>query len=98
MFQEDLTLFLSPSEFSVPAQATTRFGEVVQFQVIFDNGYQEALGGLVESTGPSALVQTIYTADLAHGSLLEINGHPWSIVEIQPDGTGMSRLRLREAV
>jgi hypothetical protein len=98
MFQEDLTLFLSPSEFSVPAQATTRFGEVVQFQVIFDNGYQSALGGLVESTGPSALVQTIYTADLAHGSTLQIACQTWQVVEVQPDGTGMTLLRLREAV
>ena len=94
MFAEDQSLFLSPEEFAVPAQAVTRFGEVVQMQAIFDNGYTASLGGLMESTQPSALVQTCYTADLAHGSAVEVNGCSWQIVEIQPDGTGMSRLVL----
>jgi hypothetical protein len=98
MFVEDLSVFTNPAEFGKVATATTKFGEVITLPVIFDNAYADALGGLVEATGPSALVQTCYTADLAHGSVLEINGCSWQIVEIQPDGTGISRLRLREAV
>jgi len=97
MFEEDLTLFLSPSEFSVPAQAVTRFGAVVQFQVIFDNGYESALGGFAEASGPSALVQSALVQDLAHGSHIDINARTWRVVEIRPDGTGMTTLVLERA-
>jgi hypothetical protein len=97
VFEEDLTLFLSPSEFSVPAQAVTRFGEVVQFQVIFDNAYADALGGFAESSGPTALVQSALVQDLAHGSQIEISARTWRVVEIRPDGTGMTTLVLERA-
>jgi hypothetical protein len=97
MFAEDLTLFLSPSEFSVPAQANMRFGDVLQFQVIFDNGYEPALGGFAEASGPTALVQSALVQDLAHGSQIEISARTWRVVEIRPDGTGMTTLVLERA-
>jgi len=79
------------------ATATTKFGEVLTLPVIFDNGYESALNGFAESSGPSALAQSALVQDLAHGSLIEISARTWAIVEIQPDGTGMTRLLLEKA-
>jgi hypothetical protein len=79
------------------ATATTKFGEVITLPVIFDNAYADALGGFAESSGPSALVQSALVQDLVHGSQIEISARTWAIVEIQPDGTGMTRLVLEKA-
>jgi hypothetical protein len=79
------------------ATATMKFGEVLTLPVIFDNGYEPALGGFAESSGPTALVQSALVQDLVHGSQIEISARTWAIVEIQPDGTGMTRLVLEKA-
>jgi hypothetical protein len=101
-FEEDLTLFLQESEFAVAATATTRFGELVQFQVLFDNGYQAYLNGYAEGTQPSCMARSVDVADLVHESPIDIatdavgGFDTWKVVEIEPDGTGMSTLRLRK--
>jgi hypothetical protein len=101
-FVEDFSLFLRESEFSVQATATTQFGELVQFQVIFDNGYQAFINGYAEGTQPSCLAASVDVADLVHESPIDIatdavgGFDTWKVVEIQPDGTGMSTLRLRK--
>jgi len=97
MFVEDLSVFTNPAEFGQVATATTKFGEVITLPVIFDNAYESALGGFAESSGPSALAQSALVQDLAHGSQIEISARTWAIVEIQPDGTGMTRLVLEKA-
>jgi hypothetical protein len=97
MFVEDLSVFTNPAEFGQVATATTKFGEVLTLPVIFDNGYEGALGGFAEASGPSALVQSALVQDLAHASLIDINGRTWRIVEIRPDGTGMTTLVLERA-
>lgn len=93
-FEEDLSLFLSADEFGVVAAATTRFGEVVQFQVIFDNGYGGALGDRLESAQPQAVARSTDVADLTHGSACSINGTDYVVAGLQPDGTGMTTLIL----
>lgn len=78
------------------ATATTRHGEVVQFQVIFDNGYAAQLGGLADATGPSALARSADVADLVQGSVVDIGAETWAVADMQPDGTGMTTLLLRK--
>jgi hypothetical protein len=96
-FAEDLSTFLDVDGFAVTAQATTRFGEVVQLQVIFDNGYAAGLGGVMASTTPSILAQSSNVQDLAPGSSVTVLGSDWTVAEIQPDGTGMTLLLLEKA-
>lgn len=95
-FEEDLSLFLSSDEFGSVATATTRHGEVVQFQVIFDNGYAAQFGGLADATGPSALARSADVADLVQGSVVDIGAETWAVADMQPDGTGMTTLLLRK--
>lgn len=78
------------------ATATTRHGEVVQFQVIFDNGYAAQLGGLADATGPTALTSSADVADLVQGSAVDIGAETWAVADMQPDGTGMTTLLLRK--
>lgn len=95
-FEEDLTAFMDPGGFAVKATATTRHGEVVQFPVIFDNGYAAQLGGLADATGPSALASSADVADLVQGSHVDIGAETWAVADMQPDGTGMTTLLLRK--
>lgn len=98
-FEEDLSLFLCADEFGVVATATTRYSEVVQFQVIFDGPYAQALGDLMSGTQPQALARTVDVADLDAGCAISINGADYLVTgPIQPDGTGMSRLLLELSV
>jgi hypothetical protein len=96
-FEEDLTLFLQESEFSVAATATTRFGELAQFQVIFDDAGESALGGFIEATQPTALARTEDVVDLVHGCSVAVGGVDYLLTGTQPDGTGMTRLTLERA-
>lgn len=95
-FEEDLSLFLSADEFAVPAQVVTRHGEVVQFQVIFDNGYAAQLGGYADGTQPTALARSVDVADLVQGCAVSIGPDDWLVTDLQPDGTGMTVLTLRK--
>ena len=95
-FEEDLSLFLDTDEFAVVATAINRFGEVVQFQVIFDNGHGAQFGGLADASQPSALARTVDVADLVQSCVVSIAETDWVVTDIQPDGTGMTTLLLRK--
>ena len=92
-FVEDLDLFLSEAEFAVPC--TLPGGAVVQ--VIFDNAHSDALGNAFESSDPQALGKTSELLGLSHGAEVLIEALAWSVVGVQPDGTGMTRLLLERA-
>lgn len=81
------------------ATATTRYGEVVQFAVIFDNGYAAGSVGLagMASTQPSAMARSADVADMAVGGSIDVNGATYIVSEIQHDGTGMVTLLLEKA-
>lgn len=79
------------------ATATTRYGEVVQFQVIFDNGYAAQLNGLADGTQPTALARSVDVVDLVQGCAITVAGADWTVTDPQPDGTGMTLLTLRKA-
>lgn len=97
-FVEDFSLFLSEAEFAVAAKATTRFGELVAFSVIFDDASDAALGGLIEATLPTALARSVDVVDLRHGSAIDVGDVAYVVTGTQPDGTGMTRLTLELAL
>ena len=80
------------------ATATIRFGEQIQFPVIFDNGYQ-AMGALPEMAAaqPSAMALQSDLMEVPVGTRLEINDARYTVAEIQPDGTGMAIVLLELA-
>lgn len=100
-FVEDFTPFLQESEFSTTAVVVSTGAQV---QVIFDNGYAAALNGLAEASDPGMLGRTVDLSGLVHGSEISLPISPgsttmesWSVVVIQPDGTGMTFVGLRKA-
>ncbi len=81
------------------ATATLRFGETFSFQVIFDNAYAQALsvGPEMASAQPTALAIESDLAEISVGTPLEIREKRYTVVEMQPDGTGMVSLLLELA-
>lgn len=51
----------------------------------------------VESQGPSLTCQATDVADLAHGDSLTIGGQGYVVRGIEPDGVGVTVLRLERA-
>jgi hypothetical protein len=66
-----------------------------KFTAIFDAEYV-GVGELaeVESSGPVLTCQSTDVADLGHGETLTVDGVGYVIRAIQPDGTGVTLLRL----
>nr|BAR33860.1 hypothetical protein [uncultured Mediterranean phage uvMED] len=49
----------------------------------------------VESSAPFALARTSDVPNVAQGDTLSVSGTTYTVVEVQPDGEGMTDLRLR---
>lgn len=92
-FTEDLSaLFDVEHGFAVLATSGAS-----SFPVLFDNGYQDALTGLVETTNPVARAQSADVASLVQGSPITIAAVAYTITGVQSDGTGVTLLQLRRA-
>lgn len=91
-FEEDLSPFFNTAEF---ADAATVGGVAVDG--IFDNGYQAALGGLMESTGPTFTAATADLSSAVDGTTVAIGGVHYKVMNNQPDGTGVTVLSLEKA-
>lgn len=65
-------------------------------RVIFDRQSSDmTLAGIsVESATPQATCQDIDVSDVTHACTLTIGGEDWHIIDIQPDGTGITILIL----
>jgi hypothetical protein len=90
-FVEDLAPFFSTDDFAVDA---TLGG--VDVRVIFDAAYLEPLGNMVEGVGPVATIATADAASAAHGTNLVIGATTYKVRGIEPDGTGVTLLRLEK--
>lgn len=93
MFAEDLSPFFDTA--TGFATSATVGGQSVA--VVFDAAYTGALAGLVESTGPQAICSSADVAarSIVHGTAITINGTPYTVTGVQPDGTGLTTLQLR---
>lgn len=68
-----------------------------QVAVIFDNGYAQSLGGMVESSMPSCQIASTDAAALVQGSAITINTVAYQVKEVHQDGTGITTLVLERA-
>lgn len=93
MFSEDLSVFFS---LDTPGSASANTG-AADFVVLMDNGYQGALAGFVESTGPSCMARTSDVAALVQGSSITIAATAYKVASVQPDGYGVTTLLLELA-
>lgn len=88
-FAEDLRAFVSPTDFGIEAVIDGS----VAVPGIFDNGYFEPLEGIV-STQPRFVLTSADAASLTQSSQLAIGNVVYRVRAIEPDGTGMTTLRL----
>jgi len=88
-FTESLAAFLDTAGFAV--NATLGAATV---PVIFDAAFDDVLG-IVAATQPVALGATSDLTAAAVGGTITINAVAYTIAEIQPDGTGLTRLMLK---
>jgi len=88
MFAENLDVFLRTDDFGVDAV----FDADSDVKVIFDREYVDVLD--IASRYPVALgKESDFSAAL--GKTLEVDSVTYTIVNVEPDGTGMIMLRLR---
>lgn len=88
MFVENIDEFLSTADFAI---AVTIGGSPVN--AIFDDAYQDDLE--VEGSVPTLWCKTAALPAIAHGTAVVVNSVSYRISGIQPDGTGVTVLRLQ---
>ncbi len=89
MIVEDLTAF-----FGDFAQTCTIAGGTVTG--IFDAPYERSLG-MVDSSGPVLTIRAADWPDVARGDSVTIDATEYSVLGIEPDGTGVTVLRLQRS-
>ena len=88
-FTEDLSVFFDTDEF---ADSVTYNG--VAIAGIFDNAYFEGQG--IQSAQPVFTCPTASVPDAKHGDVLIRAGITYKVVGVEPDGTGITLLRLEK--
>jgi hypothetical protein len=89
-FVEDLSPFFSTDDFAVSATLNG-----VAVTGIFDAGYLEAFGE-VEGRQPAFTLPTASASAAAHGQSLVIGVTTYKVRGVEPDGTGVTLLRLEK--
>ena len=62
---------------------------------IFDNGFAAAFGGMVDGTSP--VLHLLSAVPVSRGDAVIISGASYTVTGIEPDGTGVTQLRLDKA-
>lgn len=88
-FVENLAPFFDLSGFAVNA---TLDGQAVR--VIFDNGYSTGFDAAMGGSMPHAMVATADSESAAAGSVLLVGVNRYTVAAVEPDGTGVTTLRL----
>lgn len=95
--EEDFSIFFDTDGFAVPFTFTPQVGTPETAVGIFDDAYSAATGGevTVASTQPQLIYETA-TLDVTpiYGDAITVNGTAYTVVGIQPDGTGTTTLML----
>ena len=84
--------FVDPAFFSDFAIDLTVNG--VPVRGIFDNAFGSAFGGMIDGSGPMVRLPSSVAA--ARGNPVVIASKQYVITGIEPDGTGLTVLRLEE--
>lgn len=97
-FDEDFDQFIDTNDFGVEAAFTPSGGSAVTIKGIYDDDYVAIDGeGMVQVSG-STPVFHCKTSDVsnAYQGTLVVNSKTYEIVEVKPDGTGMTMLVLED--
>ena len=86
-FTEDFTPFFEDFAVNATLGAATK--------VIFDRAHLESLG--ISATQPLLVAKTSDVSSANKGTSITINGTAYTVMDNQPDGTGMSTLLLELA-
>lgn len=62
---------------------------------IFDNGFASGFGGMVDGTSP--VLHLVSAVLVERGNPVIIAGKNYTVVGVEPDGTGVTQLRLDKA-
>lgn len=81
---------------NVEARIETSPLGVVTVNGIFDNGYASAFDGLVGAQQPTFVCDSVAVAQAEQIDTLTIADVEYTVTNIEPDGTGMTTLRLRK--
>lgn len=90
-FTEDLAAFINAD--TLGAKTCAINGNTVYG--LFDNGYADALG--IAGRAPVLLVIEAQAGALSTGLSITVDAAAYTVVGIEPDGTGMTRLQLEVA-
>ena len=90
MFTEDLTDFLDPDDFAVQA---VYLGQNVNG--ILDREFVMVLD--MEAEHPTFTCRAADVSNAAHGDAITVNSTAYTVVGLQPDGTGITKLILQES-
>lgn len=100
-FTEDLTVFFDAADHAVSATWTPAAGGgPFTIEVIFENGYREYELGEAGQAGaqPFFLVsgtQIAQGSGMKRGDTVAVNSVNYTVAQVEPDGTGVSRVWLR---
>lgn len=89
-FTEDFSLYFRIDDFGTSAVYS---GSGATIKGILDAEYNEAMGR-VQASQPVFACATTDVASATHGQTLTIGATVYKIVGVEPDGTGMTVLRL----
>jgi len=67
----------------------------VQTRGIFDDAYAEAFAGMVGGTAPALILPSSVAVQRGHAVV--VDGTGYTVTSIEPDGTGITLLRLSES-
>jgi hypothetical protein len=95
---EDWDVFFDPADFADAATWDTQGGELVDLNGIFEEAREVALAG--DAVGVSAIYSVLTVASVevpataAQGDDLEIANVNYRVADLQPDGSGLTRVIL----
>lgn len=89
-FQETLSGFFA--DFAVQA----RYNDLESIAVIFEKAYLEPMGNSVEGAAPVAWVESALIPAVKQGDTLAVEGEVYVVRGVEPDGVGITLLRLEE--
>jgi len=89
---ENLAAFFDPAEFG--ALAVYNGGATIGG--IFDRDYVEPLGDTMQGNGPVFQCASADVPSAIHGDTLLIDGELFNVRGVEPDGTGLTLLRLEK--
>lgn len=95
MFAEDLTsMFDETYGFAVPAVYKT-----TAISVLYDEEYYAANGQEVdiEGTKPAAICRSVDVLGVKIGDSITVDLAPYTVINVKPDGTGITVLALEDA-